>query len=330
MESLVSNGKDRYSPASVTSASNRQTQNYSSTDPSIQAINRLIQNFPTEPVSRLPPLDSYPSFEGWGVLISVEGVDFEYQFTRDDLQRVFQRYGRLTGVDTLSPQFPFGRVWFVNHVEAERAIHDLDHKVLNGIHGRLRVVWDPYAIRKMQESAVSPSSGVPHPPTPPSVRKFTCRFDIGIENDKDFQVARRIIGQKGANMKRIVEATGAKLRLRGKGSGYLEGPMKEESADALHLCVSCTTMKGYNEALQAMSDILEGVYDEYRKFRRARRLPELEHDLKVVPIETSVAPGGADRALTPQHEDLDYPSSPEHSTIPSERRYDSGYWKVPS
>merc|ERR1719224_338529 len=55
------------------------------------------------------------------------------------------------------------------------------------------------------------------------VRKYTCRFLIGIENDKEFQVARRIIGAKGANMKKVVKQTEAKLRLRGAGSGYFEG-----------------------------------------------------------------------------------------------------------
>jgi hypothetical protein len=76
------------------------------------------------------------------------------------------------------------------------------------------------------------------------LRKFTCRFDIPVENDKDFQVARRIIGQKGANMKKIVATSDAKLRLRGKGSGYLEGFYKTESPEPLHLCVSCTTKEG--------------------------------------------------------------------------------------
>eukprot|EP01066_Platyproteum_vivax_P014015 Platyproteum_vivax@DN6305_c0_g1_i3.p1 len=57
-----------------------------------------------------------------------------------------------------------------------------------------------------------------------NARKYTCRYTIGVENEKDFQVARRIIGAKGANMKDIVQQSGgAKLRLRGRGSGYLEG-----------------------------------------------------------------------------------------------------------
>jgi hypothetical protein len=35
--------------------------------------------------------------------------------------------------------------------------------------------------------------------------KLTCRYDIQIQNERDFQVARRIIGSKGSNMKRIIE-----------------------------------------------------------------------------------------------------------------------------
>lgn len=36
-----------------------------------------------------------------------------------------------------------------------------------------------------------------------------------------------------------VESDSIKLRLRGRGSGYKEGPNKAESDDPLHLCISC-------------------------------------------------------------------------------------------
>lgn len=302
-------------------------------EPTIADITALLQSATAAASSAgvLPSLDTFPSFEGWGLLVSVEGVDFDYEFTREDLQKVFQRYGRLSGVDTLSPQYPFGRVWFKSRHDADAAIRDLDQKVLNGIHGRLRVVWDEYSVKKLQEvGPTSPSlaSGIP-PSSPPSVRKYTCRFDIGIENDKEFQVARRIIGQKGCNMKKIVDASGAKLRLRGKGSGYLEGPLKQESPEPLHLCVSCQSQAGYNAAVKAVSEILEGVYDEYRKFRRTRKgHHDQEPDLKVALRET---PLGGDRGASTPERDYDYPSSPEPPglTLP-DRRYDSGYWKVPS
>lgn len=110
------------------------------------------------------------------------------------------------------------------------------------------------------------------------VRKYTCRFLIGIVNDKDFQVARRIIGAKGANMKRIVKNSEAKLRLRGQGSGYFEGAGQKESAEPLQLCVSCTSLETYRQSVAAVEDLLNQVYDEYRDFCRenGKHVPNLQ------------------------------------------------------
>lgn len=70
------------------------------------------------------------------------------------------------------------------------------------------------------------------------VRKWTARYDIQVDPDEQFQITRRIIGTRvkrssqqtllqGANMKKINQMTGAKLRLRGQGSGYLEGSSRQ-------------------------------------------------------------------------------------------------------
>jgi hypothetical protein len=74
-------------------------------------------------------------------------------------------------------------------------------------------------------------------------------------------VAKRIIGSKGINMKKIIETTMdqigkkfnnsnelLKLRLRGKGSGYKEGPDQIESEESLHLCISAKDERIYNLA----------------------------------------------------------------------------------
>jgi len=104
-------------------------------------------------------------------------------------------------------------------------------------------------------------------------RKYTCRFLIGIENDKDFQVARRLIGSKGANMKKIVRVTDAKLRLRGQGSGYFEGAGQRESSEPLQLCISCTSEEGYKIAVREVEDLLTRIYEDYRQYCRENSLP---------------------------------------------------------
>eukprot|EP00448_Togula_jolla_P006207 CAMPEP_0170617660 /NCGR_PEP_ID=MMETSP0224-20130122/26539_1 /TAXON_ID=285029 /ORGANISM="Togula jolla, Strain CCCM 725" /LENGTH=462 /DNA_ID=CAMNT_0010943573 /DNA_START=49 /DNA_END=1437 /DNA_ORIENTATION=+ len=97
-------------------------------------------------------------------------------------------------------------------------------------------------------------------------RKHTCRFLIGVDNDKDFQLVRRIIGTKGAHMKKIVKQTDAKLRLRGVGSGYLEGSSQKESSEPLQLCVSCMSSEGYHTAVALVEELLESVYQDYSAF----------------------------------------------------------------
>lgn len=135
-----------------------------------------------------------------------------------------------------------------------------------------------------------------------SMNKFTCRFDIQIPNESGFRVARRIIGFKGGNMKRIIDMCkvkdasgmhGVKLRLRGKGSGFKEGPDCRESDDELHLCVSSkflevsninfdsmlpqhrasitTAFETFQFACRSVEALLTRIYDEYAQFVLDRR-----------------------------------------------------------
>lgn len=103
--------------------------------------------------------------------------------------------------------------------------------------------------------------------------KYTCRFEILLDNDQEFQISRRLIGPKGCNMKKIVETVGGtndfnevKLRLRGKGSGYKEGPLNRESDDPLHLCVSSKHFDKYQQACKLAQDLINSVSEEYKEY----------------------------------------------------------------
>jgi hypothetical protein len=99
--------------------------------------------------------------------------------------------------------------------------------------------------------------------------KLECQFTIGIEEDRHFHVVKRIIGTGGANMKEINEKTGAKLRLRGRGSKFLEGPRQLESKDDLMLCVSSKDLVGYEDAKNLVIDLLNNIYDDYAEACRS-------------------------------------------------------------
>ena len=104
--------------------------------------------------------------------------------------------------------------------------------------------------------------------------KYTCKYEILIPNDKDFQVARRLIGSKGCNMKKILNECkqnnnineNIKLRLRGRGSGYKEGPQNKESDEPLHLCISTKSQEEMKKACGLVDDLLNKIYDEYKKY----------------------------------------------------------------
>ena len=75
--------------------------------------------------------------------------------------------------------------------------------------------------------------------------KYVSRYIVQIENEKNFPVTKMIIGNNGMYLRNILYNNcikygdqSTKIRLRGRGSGYKEGPNKEESKDPMELCIS--------------------------------------------------------------------------------------------
>jgi len=117
--------------------------------------------------------------------------------------------------------------------------------------------------------------------------KQQCQFLIGIEEEPTFKVVKQILGTAGAHVKRIANATGTKLRLRGRGSKFLEGPEQEESSDPLMLCVSSPPGANYAEAVVLIKRQLEEVYREYGSFCRknGKAVPQLRVNMNEGPRE---------------------------------------------
>merc|ERR1712216_1012228 len=106
-----------------------------------------------------------------------------------------------------------------------------------------------------------------------------CRYNVCVEQDRAFNVVRKLLGDKGSHMKAIAENTGAKLRIRGRGSGFLEGPEKREASDEpLMLCISATSQEGFDMAAEDVESLLTHVQQEYSNFCRERGIlsPQLE------------------------------------------------------
>eukprot|EP00930_Biecheleria_cincta_P097717 TRINITY_DN89405_c0_g1_i1.p1 TRINITY_DN89405_c0_g1~~TRINITY_DN89405_c0_g1_i1.p1 ORF type:complete len:225 (-),score=33.73 TRINITY_DN89405_c0_g1_i1:50-652(-) len=104
--------------------------------------------------------------------------------------------------------------------------------------------------------------------------RWQCQFLIGIDAEESFGVVGRLLGRGGMHMKRIAGTTGAKLRLRGSGSGFREADLSDkESGDPLVLCLSAPDASSYKRSACLVHDLLDDVYSSYRAFSRKLQWP---------------------------------------------------------
>ncbi len=93
---------------------------------------------------------------------------------------------------------------------------------------------------------------------------------------------KRIIGKNGCFLKKIIQEAcikfgdfSTKIRLRGKGSGYLEQNGKE-SEEPLMLCVSSLNYPTYANCCLLIESLLKKVYNDYYEYL-LKILPEELH-----------------------------------------------------
>lgn len=103
--------------------------------------------------------------------------------------------------------------------------------------------------------------------------KFSCRIEVGLENDRDFGVAKRVIqvARQIWEMDRDFKEHGGKTRLRGRDLGG-----DHESDDPLTLHISCFNKEAMEGARRTARDELAKVRADYADFRE-------EHGLGPIP-----------------------------------------------
>ena len=116
--------------------------------------------------------------------------------------------------------------------------------------------------------------------------KYVCNYLIQIENDDNFLVTKRIIGKNGCFLKKIIQEAcikygdfSTKIRLRGKGSGYLEHNGKE-SEEPLMLCVSSLNYPTYYNCCLLIDSLLQKIYNDYYEYSLKIMPEELRYCLK--------------------------------------------------
>ena len=126
--------------------------------------------------------------------------------------------------------------------------------------------------------------------------KLICRFEVQVPASSKFEVAKRIIGIKGSNMREVLAycqhlegAEEVTIRLRGKGSGHKEGPELRESDDPLHLCVSARNINTFKFVCKLIESLMMKIYKDYQEFEylRSGKIPPLLTVLRKEGISTA-------------------------------------------
>jgi len=116
--------------------------------------------------------------------------------------------------------------------------------------------------------------------------RFTCRFDVGIAEDVDFRVVRRLIGPEAENMKAMVKKSGgSKIRIHGKGASK---DCSHASDEPLHIVVGATTAGRLDRAAALVTALLLRVHAEYEAYCSDAGLQK--PSLKISPVDGVALP----------------------------------------
>ncbi|KAJ2389207.1 hypothetical protein H4S02_002484 [Coemansia sp. RSA 2611] len=90
---------------------------------------------------------------------------------------------------------------------------------------------------------------------------------IEIESERGFNVRAKLIGTGGENMKYIQNTTGARVQVRGRGSGFFEGQGDPEAQEPMHLLVMADSEDVLGQAREYCRSLVDTIHAQYNEFR---------------------------------------------------------------
>ncbi|KAG0740335.1 hypothetical protein G6F57_012580 [Rhizopus arrhizus] len=122
------------------------------------------------------------------------------------------------------------------------------------------------AVKKIEE--LIETAQVPVAQQPEKVdRRFERKFfekklPVNVPGNPPFNLRAKIVGPQGAFVKHIVQETGARVQLKGKGSGFIDSTTGKESEEDLHVHITCMKEDGLDAAIKLTEDLLNTVRQE--------------------------------------------------------------------
>ncbi|KAJ2001011.1 aconitate hydratase [Coemansia thaxteri] len=90
---------------------------------------------------------------------------------------------------------------------------------------------------------------------------------IEVETVRGFNVRAKVIGTGGENMKYIQNTTGARVQVRGNGSGCSDGEPGSDPYEPMHLFITASSEHALNQAKDYCKSLVETIHAQYHEFK---------------------------------------------------------------
>lgn len=109
--------------------------------------------------------------------------------------------------------------------------------------------------------------------------KWCCAFVFRISEQeaRDFQLVPHLIGRGGCRLRSIAKACKGKIRIRGRGSGHVEGPKGEEANIPLQVVLSCASAEDYLLGCHLLGEVLDRMEVRFAQHCQAMQVNSPEH-----------------------------------------------------
>ncbi|CAD6885863.1 unnamed protein product [Tilletia controversa] len=91
------------------------------------------------------------------------------------------------------------------------------------------------------------------------------KVSIDLTPLRNFNVRAKVVGPAGLFVKFIQQETGAKVQIKGQGSGFVETDTQRESDEPMHIHLACQDEDALKEAKRLAEDLVDAVRTEHAK-----------------------------------------------------------------